>query len=155
MITLVFDKKIWIILLIIGGFILIWQAQNISSMPNENILTSSSNDKPDHSYFAHGAEGEQADNCFLQHGATKIFKVMEPDKRITYHFICQDDLGNNYDFVMDEEGRKLTSFLPKDGRMSEILRWLSRKLSYKTIEANTLPETLLNSLREMKIPNIP
>jgi hypothetical protein len=159
MIASMLNPRFWlnmVLLVILGilGYVLtiILGRQNIMVSP-QNILASSGN--TDHGYFIHGIEGDQADNCFHQHGPSRIYKVQELDKRFTWHFICQDDSGKYYDYIMDALGNKLTGFSPKNGAIEEIVKWLARKQAYKWVTVDNLPGGIISALKTMEIPNLP
>jgi len=127
-----------------------------AEMPGINGISDGS--QVDHAYKVHGAEGDQADNCFHQHGlGDRIYKAYDQaNKRMTFHFICQDDMGSFFDYITDDKGGKLTSFQPGEtGKLDEIIKWIFRKPQARLIPVKALPEELITTFAKMGIPNLP
>ena len=111
----------------------------------------------DHAYKVHGAVGDQADNCFHQHGlSSRIYKAFDPDKKsMTYHFICQDDMGSFFDYITNDKGDKLSSFQPKNGNLKDMIDWIFKKPQARLITSKQLPNEVIKTFVEMGIPNLP
>ena len=81
-----------------------------------------------HPSITHGADTDQARNCFNNYGPARAFQQQDG----TFHLLCSSpDKRSWFDVIVgkDPDGSwfEKTSFTPKDGQLNSILKWLSSK----------------------------
>ncbi len=105
-----------------------------------------------HAWTTHGADADRAENCIKQNGFQRVYRALNDQNWMTYHFLCTDSSRQWYDYIVRDNGDTMTFFGPKGGILDDILKWIFRKPAAKMVDVKAVPEAVMQTLKSLGVP---